>query len=37
MLAFALMAAIRNRANPQTPKKTKRRPPAKPKTLPRRH
>jgi SRSO17 transposase len=37
MLAFAMMAAIRHRANPPPPKKTKRRPPAKAKTLPRRH
>ena len=29
MLAFAMMAAIRHRANPPPPKKTKRRPPAK--------
>jgi SRSO17 transposase len=29
MLAFAMMAAIRHRANPPAPKKTKRRPPAK--------
>ena len=33
MLAFAMMAAIRHRANPPPPKKTKRRPPAKAKTL----
>jgi SRSO17 transposase len=32
MLAFAMMAAIRHRANPPPPKKTKRRPPAKAKT-----
>ena len=37
MLAFAMMAAIRHRANPPPPKKTKRRPSAKAKTLPRRH
>jgi SRSO17 transposase len=37
MLAFAMMAAIRHRANPPPLKKTKRRPPAKVKTLPRRH
>jgi SRSO17 transposase len=37
MLAFAMMAAIRHRANPPPPKKTNRRPPAKAKTLPRRH
>jgi SRSO17 transposase len=37
MLAFAIMAAIRHRANPPPPKKTNRRPPAKVKTLPRRH
>src|SRR5512133_2300988 len=37
MLAFAMMAAIRHRANPPPPKKTNRRPPAKVKTLPRRH
>jgi SRSO17 transposase len=37
MLAFAMMAAIRYRANPPPPKKTKRRPPAKPKAQPRRH
>jgi SRSO17 transposase len=37
MLAFAMMAAIRHRANPSPPKKTKRRPSEKPKTLPRRH
>jgi SRSO17 transposase len=36
MLAFAMMAAIRHRANPPPPKKTKRRPPAKAKTQPRR-
>src|SRR5687768_5851882 len=36
MLAFAMMAAIRHRANPP-PKKTKRRPPAKAKASPRRH
>ena len=35
MLAFAMMAAIRHRANPP-PKKTNRRPPAKAKTRPRR-
>jgi hypothetical protein len=29
MLVFAMMAAIRHRANPPPPKKTKRRPPAK--------
>jgi SRSO17 transposase len=29
LLAFAMMAAIRHRANPPPPKKTKRRPPAK--------
>src|ERR1700730_11898199 len=32
MLAFAMMAAIRHRANPPPPKKTKRRSPAKAKT-----
>jgi SRSO17 transposase len=37
MLAFAMMAAIRHRANPPPPKKTNRRPPAKAKTRPRRH
>jgi SRSO17 transposase len=37
MLAFAMMAAIRHRANPPRPKKTKRRPPAKAKAKPRRH
>ena len=37
MLAFAMMAAIRYRANPPSPKKMKRRPPAKPKAQPRRH
>lgn len=37
MLAFAMMAAIRHRANPPPPKKTKRRPPAKAKASPRRH
>jgi SRSO17 transposase len=37
MLAFAMMAAIRHRANPPQPKKTKRRPPAKAKAKPRRH
>jgi SRSO17 transposase len=37
MLAFTMMAAIRHRANPPPPKKTKRRPPAKAKTQPRRH
>src|SRR5487761_2422029 len=37
MLAFAMMAAIRHRANPPPPKKTKRRPPAKAKARPRRH
>ena len=37
MLAFAMMTAIRHRANPPPPKKTKRRLPAKAKTLPRRH
>jgi SRSO17 transposase len=37
MLAFAMMAAIRHRANPPPLKKTKRRPPAKAKTFPRRH
>jgi SRSO17 transposase len=36
MLAFAMMAAIRHRANPPPPKKTKRRPPAKAKASPRR-
>ncbi|WP_346658207.1 transposase [Bradyrhizobium sp. 138] len=36
MLAFAMMAAIRHRANPPPPKKTKRRPPAKAKAHPRR-
>src|SRR5476651_2637501 len=34
MLAFAMMAAIRHRANPPPPKKTKRRTTAKPKTSP---
>ena len=37
MLAFAMMAAIRHRANPPPPKKTKRRTPAKTKTSPPRH
>ncbi|MGY3403972.1 SRSO17 transposase [Bradyrhizobium sp. GM5.1] len=37
MLAFAMMAAIRHRANPPPPKKTKRRPPAKAKAYPHRH
>ena len=37
MLAFAMMAAIRHRANPPPPKKTKHRTPAKPKAQPRRH
>jgi SRSO17 transposase len=37
MLAFAMMAAIRHRANPPQPKKTKRRPPAKAKAKPRPH
>ena len=37
MLAFAMMAAIRHRANPPPPKKTKRRTPAKPKAQPGRH
>jgi SRSO17 transposase len=37
MLAFAMMAAIRHRANPPLPKKTQRRPPAKTKAWPRRH
>lgn len=36
MLAFAMMAAIRHRANPPPPKKTKRRHPAKAKAYPRR-
>jgi len=36
MLAFAMMAAIRHRANPPVPKKTARRRPAKTKTPPRR-
>ncbi|MGY3410962.1 SRSO17 transposase [Bradyrhizobium sp. GM5.1] len=36
MLAFAMMAAIRHRANPPPPKKTKRRHPAKAKAHPRR-
>jgi SRSO17 transposase len=37
MLAFAMMAAIRHRANPPQPKKTKPRTPAKTKAQPRRH
>jgi SRSO17 transposase len=39
MLAFAMMAAIRHRANPlpPPPKKAKRRPPAKAKVQPSRH
>jgi SRSO17 transposase len=37
MLAFAMMAAIRHRANPPPPKKTKRRPSAKAKVSPRHH
>src|SRR6202790_4945543 len=37
MLAFAMMAAIRHRANPPPPKKTKRRPPAKAKAQPPHH
>ena len=37
MLAFAMMAAIRHRANPPPPKKTKRRTTAKTKASPRRH
>ncbi len=37
MLAFAMMAKIRHRANPPPPKKTKRRTPAKTKASPRRH
>jgi len=37
MLAFAMMAAIRHRANPPPPKKTKRRTTAKIKAQPRRH
>jgi SRSO17 transposase len=37
MLAFAMMAAIRHRANPQPPKKTERRTTAKTKATPRRH
>ncbi|MCX7310326.1 MAG: IS701 family transposase, partial [Alphaproteobacteria bacterium] len=37
MLAFAMMAAIRHRANPPPPKKTKRRTRAKTKASPRRH
>jgi SRSO17 transposase len=37
MLAFAMMAAIRHRANPPPPKKTKRRTMAKTKASPRRH
>jgi SRSO17 transposase len=37
MLAFAMMAAIRYRANPPPPKKTKRRISAKTKAQPRRH
>jgi SRSO17 transposase len=36
MLAFAMMAAIRHRANPPPSKKTNRRPQAKAKTRPRR-
>jgi SRSO17 transposase len=37
MLAFAMMAAIRHRANPPPPKKTSRRTTAKTKASPRRH
>jgi SRSO17 transposase len=37
MLAFAMMAAIRHRANPSPPKKTSRRTTAKTKASPRRH
>jgi hypothetical protein len=37
MLVFAMMAAIRHRANPPPPKKTKRRTTAKTKAQPRRH
>ena len=37
MLAFAMMAAIRHRANPPPPKKTKRRTTGKTKASPRRH
>jgi SRSO17 transposase len=37
MLAFAMMAAIRHRANPPQPKKTKRRTAAKTNASPRRH
>src|SRR5258706_2131863 len=37
MLAFAMMAAIRHRANPRPPKKTKRRTAAKTNASPRRH
>ena len=37
MLAFAMMAAIRHRANPPVPKKTTRRTTAKTKASPRRH
>src|SRR3981189_1888809 len=37
MLAFAMMAVIRHRANPPSPKKTQRRTTAKPKAPPRRH
>jgi SRSO17 transposase len=37
MLAFAMMAVIRHRANPPPPKKTERRTTAKPKISPNRH
>ena len=37
MLAFAMMAVIRHRANPPPPKKTERRTTAKTKASPRRH
>jgi len=37
MLAFAMMAVIRHRANPPPPKKTQRRTAAKTKAAPRRH
>ena len=37
MLAFAMMAVIRHRANPPSPKKTHRRTATRPKAAPRRH
>jgi SRSO17 transposase len=37
MLAFAMMAVIRHRANPPSPKKTERRTTAKTKSSPTRH